>query len=583
MQETVQPTKKQRVIVQILFWGAFVVLFAWIIDKNAVPTGRMAVAYTMPQESRQFTKFQSDDDGRLVGKTADSGKNEFLYMTKPPLAFEVYAPRSFTKATVRLTYQNPDSQPVLRLGIKQSGPGFLYRDMVVNDPTLDALPAWWQKVTDGSKTLWERNADYEQKVQQNEEAKALQKKAIEKKFQQDMIILAKSEMKHEISEDIYDERIHALAAQRDQDIVVLDDRYRIPVQEMKEPIFASVDDFMKSKPDPEKTVLYNTKLPPLRLDSYTPSETGSVITTSLRGSHQIVTYIGKGETLSFTLTLQGINRENGKDPFSIIVTDVNRTVLNKRLDPMGNGGATNTPSEELKVTVEKTGLPEGMYTLSMHTNDDILIKHIETPQRYIVFAGNLYIAENAEYEEALGMGPFTGVTAYTDGTMLSALTAHAAGLQTLTVGSAHLTVDQVKKSVQRKLTRPQTTLVAPKNDIKLSGDGYFALSPDQMFALPPQYATYSPGMDLSGYDFILADYPQPQKQGDWLVAQATLTDEVYRNKDHLVRFAIAMPGLAENHRAMKIRSVQIMFEKHPLTPRYLWVKLSEKARKLLRR
>lgn len=582
MEETLQPTKKQRVTIQILFWGAFVAIFCWIAWKNAVPTGKMSVTYTMPQGSRQFTKFQSDDDGRLVGKATDGGKNAFLFMTKPPLSFDVFAPRSFTKATVKLTYQNPGNQPLLRLGIRQNGPGFLYRDMVVNDPTLDTLPAWWQKVTDGSMTLWERNADYQDTVQQNIAQKAADQEKIEKKFQAEMIILDIRKAMDNISDDDYNDRVSMLTAQRDRDTAALDDQYRVPVEELGKPVFTNVDDFLTKTPDYKRTILYNTSLPALQLENYTPSTKGTVISTSLRGSHKVITYIGQGETLSFTLTLQDINREAGKDPFSIAVADVNETVLKKNLESLGSNGATNIPSKEIHVTVEKTGLPEGVYTMTIQTNDDVLIKHIETRQQYVMFAKNLYIAESAEYREVLGAGPFTGVTSYTDGAKLTALTEHVEGLQTIKIGSARLEVSKTKKDFQAMLDDTITTITTPRNDIKLSGDGNFAFSRSQMFD-PPRYQKYAPGMDLKGYDYILADYPQPQQQGGWLVAQATMTEEVYTNKDHLVRFVIAMPGLAENHRAMKIKSVQVTFEKHPLTPRYLWAKLSEKARKLLRR
>lgn len=583
MHETAQPTKKQRVITQMLFWGVFVALFAWVAFKNAVPTGKMVLTYTMPQGSRQFTKFQSDDDGRLVGKAAVGGKSEYLYMTKPPLTFEAYTPRSFTKATVRLTYQNPNGQPAMRLGIKQGGPGFLYRDMVVNDATLDALPAWWQKVTDGSKTLWERNADYQQKVQQNEAGKALRKKAIEKKFQQETLLLAKDRARKDISEDAYNVEIDVLTAQHDQDLAAIEGQYTVSELAMGKPAFASVADFLGLPPDPKRTLLFNTTLPPLPLPGYTQAKENTVLATSLRGSHEIVTYVGKGEKLSYAFTIQNINRHGGNDSFSVSVNDDGATVLTRKVKAIGSEKATGIPSEEQTLVVEKEGLPEGVYSLAIKTDDDVFIKRIETAQRYVMFAHAIYIAENEEYQAVLGRSTFSPTTLVTDGTTLSALTAHAAGLQTLTAGSTRLMVDQVKKIVQKKLTRPQTTLVVPKNDIKLSSDGYFAFSQDQMFTLPPQYAEYMPGMDLAGYDFILADYPQPQQQGDWLVAQTTMTNEVHMTKDHTVRLAIATPGLTENHRAMKIRSVQIIFEKHPLTPRYLWVKLTEKARKLLRR
>ena len=218
----------------------------------------------------------------------------------------------------------------------------------------------------------------------------------------------------------------------------------------------------------------------------------------------------------------------------------------------------------------------------MHSNDDILIKHIETPQRYVMFAGSLYIAENTEYKEALGAGPFNGVTAYTDGTILSAMTVNTAGLQTLSVGSFRLSVNKMQKSFPATLVDKTTSLTTPQNDIKLVGDGNFALSRNQMFD-PPRYLSYTPGMDLEGYDFIYADYPQPQQHGEWLVAQTTMTNEMYTNKDHIVRFAVTMPGLAENHRALNIQSLQVIFEKHPLTPRYLWSKIMQKLSTLFRK
>lgn len=571
----------QRRIIKGIFWSTFTALFAWVGYQNVVPTGKMIATYTMPNGGSQFAKLVSDDADRLVGRTTKGGQS-FLSITHPPLSFSVFAPRAFTAATVKLTYQNPDNQPVLRLGIQQAGPGFLYRDMVVNDPTLDALPAWWQKVTDGSMTLWQRNIAYEQKVESSSARKAERQKVIDQKFQQDVLMLEKDEARKKISAETLQKERAARTDQHDQDLAALEQQFAVDEKALGQPEYATIADFLRQTPDPQKTLLFNTTLPPLKIANYTPATTRTVITTSLRGPHKIVTYIGKGEKLSFKLTLQDINQNSGTDPFSVAVSDVNKTVMTQKLEPLGSEGATGIPSNEQTVTIERTGLSDGVYTLALLTDDDVFIKRIETTQRYVVFAKTLYLAENQEYAPVLGDRTFAPTTIVTDSTTLTALTEHPEGLQTLAFGAKSLTLLQVQKDYTTKLTTPPTSITAPQNDVKLSGDGYFAFTRDQMFD-PPRYSTYSQGTNLEGYDFILADYPQPQQRGDWLVAQTTMTNEVHTNKDHLVRFSIAMPGLADNHRTLKIHSVQVIFEKHPLTPRYLWSKLTAKLHNLLKR
>lgn len=583
MFKTKLSTTKIRLIVRVFLWSAFALLFGWVLDKNIVPTGKMTATYTVPKGGRLFTNVMSKDAERLTGVSKDGTSVPFLYVTKPPLLFDVFTPRSFAKATVRVTYQNPGNQSKLRVGIEQADTRFFYRDLAVTEPALDALPAWWQRISNGTLTLWERNVGYEKKVAQKAAEKTRQQDQIEKKYQQTRTSLARDKENRLISDDVYYKKTQEVIDRHDKDLAALDIRYRTLPPVTEELPYTTVEDFLQRIPDPQRTLRYNTILPTFPLKNYAPAATKTVLSTSLRGSHKIMTYVGKGEKLSYAFTLQDINRRAGADSFTVSVSDVNKPIFSKKIVSVGIDQAIEVPSKEQTMLLEKADLPEGVYTLHIQTNEDVIIKRIETAQRYIMFAGSLYLAENREYQSVLNKNTYASTTVYTDGTTLSAVTAHTGGLQTLTVGSSYLVVSKIQDIQQTKLFSPITTIVALKNDVKLSGDGYFAFSREQMFALPPQYNTFSSDVDISGYDYIIASYPEPQKKGDWLLAQTTLTNEMHTNKNHIVKFALDIPDLAENHLAVKILSIQVTFEKQALTPQYLWTKASNALGKLFHR
>lgn len=585
MDETAPTLPHEHRAIRRAFWAVFALFFFWIMWKNAVPLGKMTVTYTVPKGNGQLQQLNSKDTDRLIGTKNEKGNTDyFQYITQPPLTFDVRVPRPFQKATIRFTYQNPNAQPVLRVGVQQAGPGFLYKDLAVNEPSLDALPAWWQKMTDGETALWVRNTDYEKRIQDVTARNAQEQKKIDAGYNRDLTALRTSLQRGELTEDAYDEQANTLNAQHDADIAALSDRKAEVEKDLPALSVATVQQFLSEKPDVRTTLTYNYTLPLAHLAGYRPADKATVVPVSLRGSHSIKTYIGDGETLSFLFTIQDINRHKEKDQFKVIVSDGTKNVFSKTLEPLGETLATGIPSPESVVVVEKSGLPEGTYTVNIQTEDDVFMKRIETRQRYVMFAKSLYLAENSEYAAVLGDGTFSPSTVYTDGTALEALTSHPAGIQVITAGRALLKVGTVKETASVRLADQVTKVVVPQNDVKLTGDGYFAFSNEQMFSVPPDYAQYVPGMDLDGNKAIIAHYPQPKKEGDWLVATVTLDQgEVYTTKDHKIRFAITMPGLAENGRALKVRQVKIILEKDPLSVGRVWNKLVALTAKLFKK
>lgn len=105
---------------------------------------------------------------------------------------------------------------------------------------------------------------------------------------------------------------------------------------------------------------------------------------------------------------------------------------------------------------------------------------------------------------------------------------------------------------------------APQSDVRLVGDGFFALLPDAFFLPRPSRMTDGTSLALEGFTGVLTPYERPQSLGDgWM--RASFTWPLDQNQDSL-RFVLSAPGILSRLGAVDVRSVRLTFTRPPLTP-----------------
>lgn len=568
------------VFVRLAVWGLAIFGIVWLLDKNFVFSGRLTVTYEPGRPSRTVTNFASKEPDRLLGTKNENGAREqFQVLTQSPLYFDVTLPRRFASATLRLTYQNPDQQPEVRAAIVQQDGTYSYRDLAFAHPTLEALPEEWERVQDGTAVLWQKNNAYlkakrvrAEKLQPQREEYERERNvalaAIQRRIDKATVTAADAAGERDAVQRTFDEQIAALET-------------TFPMPERPAPPFSTVDDFLRSAPSPEVTLQYNYDLADhLLLPAYAPRPEPRVFSVGLRGRHEIETYLGKGERLSFSLLLQDINRTAGTDDVHVTLYRGGAVVLQQERTKLGNPSGGGQPSEEFSLDVVKDRLPEDVYRIVIEAPHDILIKKITTSQRYLMFRGSLYLTESDEYREVYANQAFQPVTLFTTVPALSLVTAHERSLQTVTVGERPAALRSIHTAVTTRGLEGLTRVTIPRGDVQLYGDGLFVFSPDDLFVLPTRYANLTESSDLARYDSIIANYPQARQEGEWLVAETTFDQsKLNMDKQRQLHFIIALPDLHEQRRLFKVRRVEMVFQKPPVTVASLGRRLTNLFRK----
>jgi len=570
-------------VVKVVLWLLPVLLFVWILNQNFVPGGKFEVKYDVTKDSKLLRNFASKEKDKIIGTKNKPGDNDYFQLiTTTPVYFDVMVPRPFQKATVSLKYQNPDNQPVIKLGVKQANEAYYYEDMAFLHPVLENLPDYWDKNQEDDLVLWQKDQQYKDII---EELDNWQKEELEKLAEEYEI--KKNDLKNSAGEEISEKDL-----ENEQGFEIkkklVQEKYEEELEKITEenkaekrpkPEFATIQEFWDNFPEIDKVLEYNYNLSPyVEMVNYQKSHETIEINKSLRGKHEIYTYVGGGEDLNFVFTVQDINRHTGEDVFRVAVFNSRGEKIKEVLLPDdGEDKATGKvyPKRTLPVLLEN--IPHGIYRLVIDIHDDIFIKEIVTFQHLVMFKGNVYLTDNEEYRDILGDKKLMSTILYTDSTSVKVRTSHEGSLQTLRVGWENLEIDELHTLKQIDNLEGITRLVSPRNDVYIEGNGFFAFTENQLFN--PNFGSLNKLdtiKDVEKYDYVFAKYPQAEEEGDWLVAKATvITPQLYihKNNDYSINFMFNLPGLPEDKRVLKIKEVNIVFEKEPITINNFFEKL----------
>lgn len=145
-----------------VLWLLPLILIGWIVVQNYVPRGVLEVRYTAQNGSKAITDFASKEPVQYFSSSTKAGNQKMTQLiSTSPLYFTLNVPRPFPKATISMTYQNPEAQPLFKLGVLQANDQYSFEVMAHYSPLLEELlnigdTDGWQSITEGNKLLLQR-------------------------------------------------------------------------------------------------------------------------------------------------------------------------------------------------------------------------------------------------------------------------------------------------------------------------------------------------------------------------------------------------------------------------------------------
>ena len=516
-------------IVKVVLWSVPAFLLLWLLQNNFVPGGKLTVRCGADICSKLVSVFASKEPDMVIGETKDHVR--YRLITQDPVYVTVKTPKAFFKASVRAEF-HPDGQPVINFGLLGANSAYTLKNVYAQSDTIEALDKKWEAVREKDVILYTRPD--KKSIQQNNNSAANQ------------------DVRGNKNTDV------------DQP----------PAQR-----FARVEDFLSSLPPIDKIRTHNYDLSPyVKLKEYAPSNTLLEINFLLRGPHEFLTYL-ENEPLEMSFVFQDINRHNGADDVKVVVSRNGKTVLEKTLPDDGVVKNTGVVKEPRTLELKASDLSAGVYTVSIAArDDDIFIRKIATRQHLLMLKSHVYLAGNDEYR-VLGNISTSPTTLLTTGLRVSARTSHPQNLQTITVNKKALVMKEIHKEYE--LTRSGSglaTVTVPKSDVYLSGDGYFVFDTRQAFDPSLKVPSIIDAGISDAVSYVIARYPRPKELGGgWLEASTEFSDkEMYRSTDGTYTLILQVPGLAENKRFLKLRALEVTFERDPITMSNAWEKIINK-------
>lgn len=280
---------------------------------------------------------------------------------------------------------------------------------------------------------------------------------------------------------------------------------------------------------------------------------------SLRGSHDLYFLPTRGLN-TFKVQAQDMNRNTqGGNSLSFRLMRDDEVLWTDVLPLSGRNGDT-TPSAVFEKTIQFRDLRSGTYRLVLSADDDVFLRGLATNVRHWVMGPRLYVGDQAGFATAT-----YPLHAWTNSQHLSLETRHREGLQTVHFGQAEVTLAKTHSiyRISRDAGDRQGERVidAPRGDILVFGDGFFAFEPEALFLPKPRRLTDQSDPIAEGIDVIQTSYKAPQILKDgWIriSAEVPLLQDVDR-----IRWTLGLPGITTRQGWVDIRKAEVVYRRHP--------------------
>jgi len=344
----------------------------------------------------------------------------------------------------------------------------------------------------------------------------------------------------------------------------------------KEKKFDSVDSFLKNLPATNKIAVYDYDLNyDFKIPDYQPKN-GLEINKTIRGRHTLYTYVGGGEPLDFTFTIQDINRHAGADPFEAVVYSKNNKVYSTILPDDGITDESGQASAKRDLNISLKDLPAGVYKIELRASDDIFIRQIKTKEHYLVFANRIYLADNEDYADSLSDIKTEATNLYTSGRKITFQTAHQEAQQTAKIDGDNLEIAEIQSRYSynvssKKKAGELAKIYTPKNDVAIETDGLFAFSQESFFN--PLLTSLRSNLDLDqgGIGYLITSYASPEKQGESKIAKIEFNPNQFYFNNNQLRLVFSLPDITAGQE-VKLRKIKLILEREPITWGNFWLK-----------
>lgn len=301
-------------------------------------------------------------------------------------------------------------------------------------------------------------------------------------------------------------------------------------------------------------------------ESGSSSQSNLKIEKTLRGTHTLLIKVDK-KPLLLTVVKQDANAYKGEDSLSVQIFH-NQNKIAEQLIPDDGvtdvGGLAMTPQKsEIKINDVKPGIYR-IVLKDMTENADTRIKLIEINQSSLVSNHFFTLDEKP-------------VTLWTNSKKITVSTPHTVGIQTIKLDSKYdLRIEKEGNEFAFDLNNPESKnatpasgnvstlhkLEIPKNDLSISGDGYFAFSKESFFDPEPiKTIDLSQVTDLDKIDYIIANYQPVKKDGEWYVAQAYFDSTDIKVDGDKLYFSLESPELNNYGGEIVIDSLEVTVKK----------------------
>ncbi len=325
----------------------------------------------------------------------------------------------------------------------------------------------------------------------------------------------------------------------------------------KDKKFDDIDEFIEISNSIEGVGAYDFDLGEnFTIPNYQASTEKMTIDDCLRGKHEFYTYI-KNEALDFTFKIQDINRTDGEDPLIIFVYNPrNKKIYSKIISDDGLISKIDPASNPRYVSVYIPNLEEGVYRVELSTNDDIFIREISTQQQKLVFIDRLYLCDSKEYSDGFVDLTLEPSQIYTNGRLISFYTAHNAGLQTISLDNISINIYQKHEWIEAYSNPKLSRIYIPKNDLKISSRGIFALEKEHYFN--PEIINLKDYSDIEEVNYIIARYQKPiELTNGWLKNKIIFNLDKAKIENGNLKFMISSLNLDSEDNDFKINSLKI--------------------------
>jgi hypothetical protein len=281
---------------------------------------------------------------------------------------------------------------------------------------------------------------------------------------------------------------------------------------------------------------------------------GPVLETkmSLRGSHDFY-FIPSGENLEVVFELQDVNRKRGN---TTAVFRVFRGEEEIKREALGTSGSRDTKMGTVfEHRIFLNNLKPGVYRIAFQSDDDVFIRSLKTPSKRWVVGPRLNFGDVVGYATSTPPGH-----AWTTSRHIVAETFHDEGLQKVQLGPASVNVSRTHEAF--RIDRTDTDLkpvelFAPNGDVRLIGDGWFALRSDAFFEPKPRRLSDGTDLEKEGVTGVITNFERPEAIGDgWYRVRKRF--DIDPTQDGL-RFVLSTPGIASRLGAVDIRNIQLTY------------------------